>query len=254
MKGGKPTDPEKGTVDWVAVAKEAGGFPPDPFPKLVSVSGWGEASDPTPNKIANAIHNALSPRVSVAPLVLVHHSRAIFKAALIAREHQKPRYRRGSANGADKQLKKLHDLSNKLAVAFSELNWPATKALQRHGVEPQVLFEQLDRLSEAVRGAAGDVEGTNEVGGRPPNYEATSVTYEAARTYVEITGRQPKFTRDPVTNAIKGLWPSLLEQIFMALSIKSSVEDQVRKLDETLRENGKTLRPLQPRGGWGEDE
>ncbi len=148
MNGEKPIDSGKGEIDWVAKAEKAGGLPPDPFPKLVSVSGWGEVSDPTPNKIANAIHNALSPAVSVVPHVLVHHSRAIFKAALIAREHQKARYRRGSASGADKQLQKLHDLSNKLAVAFSELNWPATQALQRHGVEPQVLFEQLDRLSE----------------------------------------------------------------------------------------------------------
>lgn len=255
MKGGKQIDPEKAAVDWVAKANEAGGLPPDPFPKWVSASnGWDTVSDPRPNKIANAIHQVLSPKYEIGPTALVRHARAIFAEFLQAHEQGKPRYRRSSAKSADQQLKKLHDLSNKLAVAFSELNWPATHALQRHGVEPTIYFDELDRLSEAVRAAAGDVEGTNEVGGRPPNQEALSVTFAAAQTFVEITGRQPKFTRDPVTNAITGLWPSLLEQIFMALSIKSSVEDQVRKLDEVLGKNDKALKPLKPRGGWESGE
>ncbi len=251
MKGGKQIDPEKAVVDWVAKANEAGGLPDDPFPKWVSASsGWDTVSDPTPNKIANAIYQVLSPKYEIAPTALVHHARAIYATSLQAQEQRKPRYRRSSASGADKQLKKLHDLSNKLAATMGELNWPATKALQRHGVEPQIICEQLDRLSEAVRGAAGDVEGTNEVGGRPLNQEAFSVTYEVASVYVAITGRQPTFTKDPVSNLVSGVWPSLLSAVFDVLSIGSSIEDQVRKLNDLLKASDKPPVPLHPSSGW----
>ncbi len=232
MKGRKPLDPEESTFDWVAMAEEAGGLPPDPFPRVMSESGWGEVSNPTPNKLANTIHKMFSPKYKIAPDALVIHARRIYSAYLNAEEQMRPRNKSSSAGGADSQLKKIYDLSNKLAATISKLNSPATKALQRHGVEPQVLLEQLDRLSEDVRGAADDVEGTNEVGGRPPNYEAILVTQETARAYAEITGRQPTITRDPLTHEVRGLWPNLLKQVFATLSIISSVEDQVRKLDQ----------------------
>lgn len=146
------------------------------------------------------------------------------------RDEEQPRNRAASPNATDKEIRKLHDLCEKLAVHIESLRQPAVTALFNEGLLIFQLLADVKEAQEIARYSFGCEIANDESLGRPKKIQAAGVTEMAGHIYEKISGRRPTFTTDPETGAISGQWPHVLGLIFRALYIDASVASQVRAL------------------------
>lgn len=139
-----------------------------------------------------------------------------------------------SQKKSDDELRKLHDLCEKLASHIEKMHAPAITALSGEGFLALPFSEKVREMQEGARVAFGSVEGM-DVRGRKPEIEASQLSDIAGGVYKHITGKRPTFTTDPSTGKVSGAWPDFLKRLFDVLDIRASVAAQARAVSEKMR-------------------
>lgn len=158
----------------------------------------------------------------------------LFSTSKWGRNEEMPHNRPSTAQKSDKDLRKLMELCTKTVAHIDQMNRPAVGAYfaedtSRYG-DLWTLRDALEKAAEtAGHGLGCEREGPMR---GPRKIEAAQVTETAGHIFEWVSGRAATFTTDPITNEVKGQWPSFLSAVFMALKIDASVESQVKALRE----------------------
>lgn len=142
-----------------------------------------------------------------------------------------------SLKTSERELRKLHDLFEKLADHLEGLHHPAAVTLSRQGFFPILQAENMRSWMQAVRLARSEIDDeVSEPRGSSPKVVASEVSELAGRVFREITGERPTLTAHPVTNEVSGAWPEFLEGVFNALFVRASVASQAKAVSRKMRE------------------
>ena len=155
-------------------------------------------------------------------------ARQLYAVANLGRDEELPRNRPASQKASEAELEKLVSLAERLTDHIEAMHRPAVAALVAEGADPLRLAADLQRLRHDPLASLSGIDVNAPAARRPPKIEAREVAIHAARLFECITGRPPTYTTDPATSERRGAWPGFLGEVFAALAINASVNEQAR--------------------------
>lgn len=153
------------------------------------------------------------------------------------RDEELSRARPASAAATETELRRLHDLCERLADHVEAMHRPAVSALYREGLALFDLVPRLRETADMAKIAYGAHEAPERAPGRRPAVIAPDVTDMAATVFEQITGEPPTYSSDPDTSRVTGAWPEFLSKVFAALYIDASAASQVKTLAKNAPKN-----------------
>lgn len=185
----------------------------------------------------NAI-KALPNSTSLDPRTVDDLALTLFQSWGNAVDHSGPNFRQASQGACEQEVKKLHQICEKLVEALEGLHQPSVNAFAKEGYSVEAFSQFAQEMVEASRVSFGNIEG-EEKRGASLKVIASEVTFTAAQIFEEVTGKAPTVTNDPLTHEKSGPWHDFLGKVFDALWITASVASQERAARVKLSEKNR---------------
>lgn len=153
---------------------------------------------------------------------------------------------------ATEELDKLGHLINKLEQHLYSMHGNSHRALMgaflspvgglghlvdRTEIPPLLLAEELKKLQAIIPSAKDGLKGQNvKKAGRPEKKRSTEFVSYLLELYINLTGKQPRLSRQPDTHKTEAGKPCghawrFLTSVFVALRLNINAEDQLRKFN-----------------------
>lgn len=203
---------------------------------FISIQGWPCEFEESPvgTGLIKAIR-AVPGGEALADSTTVDLARLLYAVAEGGRDEELPRNRPASQKASEAEIRKLAEMSERLADHLEAMRRPAISAITQEGIFPFDLVHVLRATIEQTKRAFSEIDITDTPAGAPQKVAAAEVALMASRIFEQITDRRPTFTTDPATGHVSGLWPDFLAAIYDALAISASVASQVRAVSEKSR-------------------